>query len=150
VEMGIIRPKVRVAAPPFTLEGVEGGATHLEAYRGKVVLLHFWATWCDPCREEMPDLEALWQQVKGSDIAIIAVAGDRGKIGKVGAFCKKHGITFKVLHDPAGRVRRLYEVTALPTSYLIGSDGKISGKVLGARQWSGESAKKLFDHLLGR
>jgi peroxiredoxin len=147
-EMGVIKPKVRVEAPEFTLASLGGGERSLEDFKGKVILLNFWATHCEPCREEMPAMERLWKEMKGKGFVIIAVAGDRGSPKRVEEFCKTHGVTFPVLLDPRGDVRRTYEVTVLPTSYIIGRDGKFIGKVIGERQWDGTAAFKLVGGLL--
>jgi thiol-disulfide isomerase/thioredoxin len=155
--LGVIRPKVRVEAPPFTLASLGGGERSLEDFEGKVILLNFWAThcepcreempillnfWathCEPCREEMPAMERLWKELKDRGLVIIAVAGDRGFWSKsrVEKFIKTLGVTFPVLLDPRGDVRRTYEVAVLPTSYLIGKDGKFLGKVVGERLRTG-------------
>lgn len=148
--MGVIKPRVRVEAPNFTLEDIDGNPRRLNEFKGNVILLNFWATFCAPCREEMPAMERLWKELKDQGLVIIAVAGDRGRksMHKVKEFCVMHGMSFPVLLDPRGEVRRSYEVTALPTSYIIGRDGKISGKIIGARQWDTDESKKLFNALL--
>jgi peroxiredoxin len=147
-EMGVIQPKIRVEAPAFTLTAIEGAKRSLDEFKGKVILLNFWATWCAPCRDEMPAMEALWRRFKGKEFTIIAVAGDRGNMHRVGEFCRMNDVTFTVLLDPKGKVRNDYEVTALPTSYLIGRDGRIMGKILGAREWDSDDSIKLVEHLL--
>jgi peroxiredoxin len=148
--LGVIRPKVRVEAPPFTLASLGGGERSLEDFEGKVILLNFWATHCEPCREEMPAMERLWKELKDRGLVIIAVAGDRGFWSKsrVEKFIKTLGVTFPVLLDPRGDVRRTYEVAVLPTSYLIGKDGKFLGKVVGERRWDGSEAFELVESLL--
>ncbi len=145
---GVIKPKVRVEAPAFTLTTLDGGERSLDEFKGKVILLNFWATWCAPCRDEIPAMEALWRRFEGENFVIIAVAGDRGNMHRVGEFCRMNDVTFTVLLDPKGVVRRSYEVTALPTSYLIGRDGRIVGKILGAREWGSDDSIKLVEHLL--
>jgi peroxiredoxin len=147
-ELGVIRPKVRVEAPGFTLASLGGGDRSLEEFKGKVILLNFWATHCEPCREEMPAMERLWREMKKRGLVIIAVAADRGSPKKVEEFCKTTGVTFPVLLDPEGDVRRTYEVTVLPMSYIIGRDGKFIGKVIGEREWDGRAAFEFFEDLL--
>ncbi len=149
-EMGVIKPSTRVEAPGFSLTSLDGSISALSDTRGKVVLLHFWATWCLPCKDEMPAIERLWEKFKGEDFIILAVAVDRGKPKKVRKFSKKHGITFPILLDPKGSTRKTYEVSALPTSYIIGKDGRISGKVLGAKEWDKAEAVSFFEELLNR
>ncbi|MFQ5330407.1 MAG: TlpA disulfide reductase family protein [Thermodesulfobacteriota bacterium] len=146
--MGVIGPKVRVEAPAFTLTDVDGRERSLDDFKGKVILLNFWATWCAPCRDELPAMEALWRRFEGKGFTIVAVAGDRGKMHRVGEFCKMNDVTFTVFLDPTGKVRKEYEVSALPTSYLIGRDGKIVGKIMGAREWDSSEAVRLVANLL--
>ena len=146
-DMGVIKPKVRMNAPAFNLKTVAGGHTALSDFKGKVILLNFWATWCPDCREEMPSLQKLWKQFKAKGIVVIAVAVDRSQ-GEVESFVRKLGLTFPVLLDTDGDVRRNYEIAALPTTYIIGRDGRISGKIYGGREWAGKDADALMEHLL--
>lgn len=145
---GVIKPRVRVDAPGFTLEDLKGVKRSLQDYRGKVILINFWATWCGPCREEMPSLERLWQRFRKRGLVVIAIAADRGSMHMVERFCAMHRISFPVFLDPTGRVRRMYEVSVLPTSYIIGRDGKITGRIIGERRWDGEVFVRLFESLL--
>ncbi|MEE9614263.1 MAG: TlpA disulfide reductase family protein [Thermodesulfobacteriota bacterium] len=151
-EFGVITPKVRVEAPAFTLTDVEGEERSLEEFRGKLVLLNFWGTWCAPCRREMPALEKLWKEFGESGLVVVGVAGDRGRKGmqKVKEFRDTHSLTFPLLLDSEGDARKDYEIMALPTSYLIGRDGKFLGKILGEKEWDGEEAKELIIELLNR
>jgi peroxiredoxin len=146
----VIKPKVRVEAPAFTLTSLDASELGLTDFKDKIILLNFWATWCAPCREEMPDMEILWQTLKEAGLVVIAVAEDRGGPKAVREFAGEHNITFPILLDPAGSVRRAYEVTGLPTSYIIGRDRKISGKVIGARDWDGTQSIKFFKTLLNK
>jgi peroxiredoxin len=150
LELGVIKPKVRVKAPAFTLTSLNRGEFALTDFKGKLILLNFWATWCAPCKDEMGGMEKLWLRLKENDFVIIAVAEDRGNPKAVRRFSKEHNITFPVLLDPTGRARRAYEVVGLPTSYIIGKDGKISGKVIGARVWDGIESLKFFESLLDK
>jgi peroxiredoxin len=145
---GIIKPRVRVEAPAFTLEDLDGNELKLSDIKDKVVLLNFWATWCAPCVKEMDDMERLWQKLGKKGFMIIAVSEDRGSPKAVRRFTKAHSITFPVLLDPDGTARRAYEVTGLPTSYIIERDGRISGKIIGERDWDGVWAIEYFENLL--
>jgi peroxiredoxin len=147
-KMGILRPRVRMEAPAFSLPDIHGGRQSLADFRGKIVLLNFWATWCPDCREEMPSLEKLWEKYKTKGTVVIAVAVDRNR-SEVVSFSQKLGLTFPILPDPEGGVRKEYEVTALPMTYFIGKDGKISGRLFGGRDWAGKDADALMRHLLG-
>jgi peroxiredoxin len=146
-QMGVVKPRVRMEAPAFDLRDIQGGRKGLTDFKGKVILLNFWATWCPDCREEMPSLEKLWGKNKSKGVVIIAVAvGSRSK--EVESFARKLRLTFPILLDADGTVRRDYEVTALPMTYIIGKDGKISGRMYGGREWAGEGADALMEHLL--
>lgn len=144
-EFDISYPKQRLPAPGFQLPDLAAARVSLDDYRGKVVLMHFWATFCAPCVKEMPDLEVLWNDYLAEDLVILAVAADRGGGGEVHKFVKKAGVTFPVLLDPDGVVRNQYEVVGLPTSYLVGRDGKISGRAIGSRAWNGTEGRKIIE-----
>ena len=144
------RPRVRLPAPAFTLPSLDGGRVRLADFRGKVVLLNFWATWCRPCREEMPSLEALWADYRDRPFIVLAVTADRGSLRPVREFVRRHGLDFPVLLDADGAVRNRYEVYALPMTYLIGRDGRISGRAPAARDWNGPAARRLIDQLLAQ
>lgn len=144
----ITRPKQRLPAPGFQLPELNGDRVSLESYRGRVVLIHFWATFCIPCLKELPDLETLWQQYNRQGVVVLGVAADRGSQDIVQEFSSKAGVTFPVLLDPDGDVRNQYEVTALPMTYLVGRDGRISGRAFGAREWAGPQGRELIETLL--
>jgi len=144
----ITRPKQRVAAPGFRLPELASTVATLDDFRGKVVLLHFWATFCQPCKDEMPALENLWQRYGPDGLVILGIAADRGSIEVVRDFAARFGLTFPILHDESGTVRNRYEVTGLPTSYVIGRDGKISGRAIGTRDWNAPQAREFIESLL--
>jgi peroxiredoxin len=144
----ITLPKRRVEAPALRLPGLDGRPVTLDSYRGKVVLLHFWATFCVPCRDEMPALDDLWQQYGNDGLVVLGIAADRGSIGVVRDFVTEFGLGFPVLHDKSGSVRNRYEVTGLPTTYLIGRDGRISGRATGTRDWNSPQAREYIESLL--
>jgi len=135
------RHHTRLPAPAFTLSTLQGQTVHLHDYHGKLVLLNFWATWCPPCREEMPSLQSLWQDFKNRDFIILAVAADRGNKKGVARFTARLGLEFPILLDPDGQVRKRYEVFGLPLTYLIGKDGKILGRFTAAQAWDSTAIK---------
>jgi peroxiredoxin len=145
--MGVIKPKVRMEAPAFTLMSSDGGRRSISDFKGKIILLNFWATWCPNCREEMPSLEKLWEKYRSKDLVVIAVSVGRNS-GEIRSFAREQGLTFPILLDQEGAVRKEYEITALPMTYLIGRDGKISGRLYGSRDWAGKKADSLMEFLL--
>lgn len=146
--LAIDQPRERRPAPNFALPNPGGKTKKLERYRGDLIILNFWATWCRPCRAEMPALEALWQAYGDQGLTVIGVNVDRGGAGKVRAVAEELGITFPVLLDPDGEVRNRYKVTAFPQTYLIGRDGRFLGKAVGERDWASEAGHRLVRYFL--
>ncbi len=135
-DFGVIQPKARMLAPDFELTGMDGKLHSLSSYRGKIVMLHFWATWCVSCRREMPVLQKFRKGFEGSDFKLLSVNVDRDNRDIVKTFMQEIELQFDSLLDPDGEVRKAYAVRALPTTYLIGRDGKFSGYILGERDWN--------------
>lgn len=146
--MNVEKPKVRVKAPAFTLKNLDGQDMSLSGFQGKVVILNFWATWCAPCREEMPAMEKLWNKYKDKSFVIIAISADRGSPEVVRRFIEEQGVSYPVLLDPTGKVRNQYEVVAFPTTYIIGRDGRITGRIVGAAPWGGPASYRLVEEAL--
>jgi peroxiredoxin len=144
----ITSPKQRLMAPVFELPDLAASPVSLQDFRGKVVVAHFWATFCVPCLHEMPELESLWQQYRDQGLVIVGIAADRGDVAVVREFSEKNGLTFPVLHDADGLVRNRYEVMALPMSYVIGRDGKISGRAIGGQAWNSPGGRRVIEDLL--
>ena len=122
-------------APDFTLPTLSGAPIHLAELRGKVVLLNFWATWCVPCRTEMPTLEALYQRYKDRGLDVLAVNLDLRSTAGVAAFLQEVGVTFRVGLDPSWSIARAYRVLGLPTTYLIDRAGNVVVREVGERDW---------------
>ena len=146
-EMGVIRPRVRVEAPAFNLRDINGVRRGLTDFKGKVILLNFWATWCPHCREDMPSLQKLWEKFKSKGVVVIAVAVNR-RANDVDELARKLGLTFPILLDVDGSTRRAYEVAALPMTYIIGKDQRISGRIFGGKDWTDKDADALMKDLL--
>jgi peroxiredoxin len=125
-------------APLFTLPNIAGGESSLEDYRGKVVFLNFWATWCKPCEEEMPSMQALYEEHGGEAFEIVAVSLDSGGPEVVREFVEKYGLTFVILHDRKGRVKETYKTTGVPETFIVDQNGVIAEKAWGARDWSSD------------
>jgi peroxiredoxin len=137
-------------APVFTFPGLDGEMVSLTDYKGKVVFLNIWATWCPPCREEMPSMEKLYQQLKGEDFAILAVSIDASGAKAVGPFMKEYGLSFPALLDTGGTMQNLYGTTGLPESFIIGKEGRIEKIVIGPMDWSTPEVVRFFRNLLQR
>lgn len=126
--------------PPFTLPDLSGQSVSLADYKDRVIFLNFWATWCPPCREEMPSLQKLHEKLKGKNFIMLAVALDEEGKAVVKPFVEKGGYSFKVLLDPDGRVASRYQVWSIPTTFIINKEGKIVRRIVGSRDW----AKEIF------
>ncbi len=111
-------------APDFTLKSNSGDNLKLSEYEGEVVMINFWATWCGPCRQEMPALEQLYQKYKDLGFVILGVNIDEDS-SKTKDFLAKRPVNFPVLYDTKKQVSDLYNVVAMPTTYLIDRDGKL-------------------------
>jgi cytochrome c biogenesis protein CcmG/thiol:disulfide interchange protein DsbE len=144
--------KSRVAqglpAPTFILPGLDGKAVDLQAYKGKVVFLNIWATWCPPCREEMPSMERLYQALKGEDFEILVVSIDAAGAEAVAPFMKKYRLSFPALLDPEGTMKNLYGVTGVPESFIINKEGIIEKIVIGPMDWSTPEVVRFFRDLI--
>ena len=149
------------AAPAFSATTLDGEVVTLADYKDKVVLLNIWATWCGPCRTEMPSMQRLYESIRdsmgGEDFEILAVSvdvplGRRDLSGNLGgdlrAFADELDLTFSILHDPSGDIQRIYQATAVPESHLIGKDGLIYKKVAGETEWDAPDNQKLVRRLL--
>lgn len=126
---------VGVQAPGFTLKDVQGNEVTLSQFKGKVVFLNFWATWCPACRIEMPSMERLHETFSDQNFTVLTVNVDQDT-ATVKDFTKENSHSFPVLLDPDGRVQRIYGVFRLPETFLIDPSGAIVEHYLGARDWS--------------
>ncbi len=111
-------------APEFTLPGSQGDEVRLSQWRGQVVVIDFWASWCKPCREELPALEALYQAQKDKGLVVIGVNLDEERTDAL-AFLKQHNVSFPIGFDPEGTMADTWELPKMPTSYIIDTEGKI-------------------------
>jgi cytochrome c biogenesis protein CcmG, thiol:disulfide interchange protein DsbE len=133
--------------PDFTLPNPDGKKLSLKGFRGKVVFLNFWATWCAPCREEMPAMEKLYQEFKDNNFVILAVNVKDRKQDAVN-FVKELKLTYPIVIDPEGQVGLLYGAWGLPTTYLIGPKGEGLARAWGPAEWYGPAARKLIKDLV--
>ena len=116
----------------FTLTDLQGKTWTLKDLKGKVVLVNFWATWCPPCRKEMPDLEALYNRFQEQGFVILAVSEDE-ETAKVGPFIAEHKITYPILLDPGSKVNNLFQVEGIPKSFVYDRDGKLVAQSIDMR-----------------
>lgn len=144
---GFQLPVKPLAAPDFTLPSLDGTETSLSSFRGKVVLLNFWATWCPPCRAEMPSMETLYRTLAPDGFEIVAVDMQESE-DVVRNYITENGHTFPVLLDRTGATGRTYAVRGIPTSYLIGRDGMVLGMTVGGRDWMDPSVLEAVRSLL--
>lgn len=136
-------------APDFNaVELPSGRPTSIENYRGKVVLLNIWATWCPPCKVEMPSMERLHRKLAGTDFQLVAVSVDEQDSSVVNKFVADMGLTFQVLHNQDGTIRQIYQTTGVPESFVIDRDGVIVKKVIGAADWDAPVNEHLILRLL--
>ena len=134
-------------ATGFTLPTLDGTQVSLQSHRGKVVFLNFWATWCIPCREEMPAMEQLHQTFRSQGLTILAV-NLKESPEQVKAFMDQYHLSFTVLLDHDGSVFRDYTVMGLPTTYLISREGMLLARGVGGRDWTKAEGKDLIRALL--
>ena len=146
-KLGIERPEKKILAPDFALEDLSGKRMNLKSLRGKVVFLNFWATWCVPCRQEMPSMEKLHRELVGQGVEVVAVNFRESKT-EVSKFFDELGLTFTALLDRDGKVFEEYGAWSLPLSYFINRNGEFVGKAIGYRKWDGPEGKAFFQRLL--
>jgi len=144
-------------APDFAVADEQGETVTLATYAGRVVLLNVWATWCGPCREEMPSMQRLYDRFSPEDFEIAAISVDAlpdrtDEQGNPGgdpfAFARDLGLTFPILLDPSGEIQRIYRTSAVPESFLIGRDGVIYKKVAGSTDWESPANIELVRRLV--
>ncbi len=146
---------IRAAAPQplptLAFETMEGAPTGLDAFKGKVVVLNLWATWCAPCREEMPALDRLQARFADRPVVVLALSVDRAGPERVRAFLADAGVEhLQVYRDPKAAATRALRVPGLPATLLVDKDGREAGRVLGIARWDGPEAVAAVEELLAR
>ncbi len=155
---GRLRPVgAGTVAPQFEVIDLGGNPARLSDYEGEVVMINIWATWCAPCRFEMPSMERLHQRFKDDGLRSLAISvdaklGEADQVGRPGgdlqAFADSLGLTFTILHDPSGEIQNLYQTTGVPETLLVGRDGVIYKKVAGPTEWDASEHQELIRRLL--
>ena len=133
--------------PALRLQDLEGKVHTLADYRGKVVLINFWATWCAPCRYEMPSIEKLRDALKGRPFAVLAVNLGEPE-PRIRAFLQEVPLRFPVLLDPEAQAAQAWKVKALPATFVVGPDGRVRYRYIGELDWSRDPARKAIVALL--
>lgn len=141
-------PHTGYDAADFALPDLQGRIHRLSELRGKVVFLNLWATWCPPCREEMPGMEKLYQRLKGRDFAMLAVAEDEGGAAAVGPFVRDNGLTFPVLLDPEATLSPRYGATGYPETFIIDRNGQVVHHTIGPAEWNDPEMVAFIEQLL--
>lgn len=141
----LVRPKP-LTLPELTFAGPGGETKTLADFKGKIVLLNIWASWCVPCREEMPQLDKLQAELGAKDFDVVAVNIDRGGGDKAKKFLEETGATHLVPYaDPSGKLFAAAKAVGMPTTLLIDRDGKEIGRLVGPADWGSEDAKRLIE-----
>jgi thiol-disulfide isomerase/thioredoxin len=142
-----LKPWTGGATPPLVLQDLHGRTHRLADYRGKVVLVNFWATWCEPCREEMPSIERLRQSLAGKPFEVLAVnIGE--PLGRIERFLEKMPLGFPVLLDRDSGAAKAWKARVVPATFLVGPDGRIRYVHYGELDWSSEPVRKRVAELL--
>jgi peroxiredoxin len=135
--------------PAWRLERFGGGHASLDAWKDRLVVLNFWATWCTPCTLEMPTLEALWRDYRARGLVVVGISVDRGAPRPLlEPYLKNLSITFPVLLDPQMATAGAWRVTGLPATFVIRPGGEVAGVALGAREWNSAEMRALLETML--
>lgn len=142
--------QIGMRAPDYTVANVMTGDSIAlrSGYEGKVVLINVWATWCIPCRKEMPSMERLWTAFKDDGFAIAAVSVDDASPETVRAFAEELGLTFDILHDRSGNIQPAYQTLGVPQSYLLDRRGRVVEVALGEERWDSPEHRARITALL--
>lgn len=142
-----VQPAIEAGqAADFALRDTDGRERRLAEFKGKVLLVHFWASWCEPCRTEFPALSRLAADLGSRGFAVIAIATDSRE--RVDSFLKENRASFPVLIDQYGSVMRKYKVSLIPVSVIVGIDGQVVGTLLGPRDYGSAEARGYFEKIL--
>ncbi|MAG14020.1 MAG: hypothetical protein CMN78_05435 [Spirochaetales bacterium] len=147
MELGFQVFREPVEAPDFTLKDLNGDDVSLSSFKGKFVFLNFWATWCGPCRVEMPSMQTMYDTLKGYDFEILAVDLQESE-RTVKKFIQDAEFTFPVVLDRNGRVGADYGARSIPTTYLINTEGYAIGFLIGSRRWDEDGVYETFKNQL--
>lgn len=136
-DIDLIRLEHKPPAPEFSLPGMDDKVHKLSDYRGKPVIVSFWATWCPPCRAELPSMNRAWDKIKGDDIIMLFVNINEGK-EDIEAFEEVYPINFTVLRDETAGQLHNWNMTGLPTTFIIDPVGRVVYQAMGEREWDND------------
>jgi peroxiredoxin len=148
-EMGITRIPSTAVPLDIALKDLNGATIRFSDFKGKIVFLNFWTTWCPSCRYEMPSMENLHTKFKEKDFVVVAIDMQESAIS-VKKFFKEYKLTFMALLDSEGKVADLFGVRSIPTTFILDKQGRIIGGAVGARKWDSEKSEALFEYLIGQ
>lgn len=131
------------------LKDIDNRDVSISDFRGKIVFLNFWTTWCPTCRIEMPSMEKLHQKFKNNDFAMVTI-NLQESADRVKNFFKEYKLSFTALLDTAGEVGTMFGLYQIPTTYILDKKGRIIGKAVGPREWDSKKSISLFEHLIDR
>lgn len=146
-KMGVLSVPHMAEAIDFTLKDLDGNPVRLSDFRGKIILLNFWATWCPECRIEMPSMQKLHSRFKDYNFVLVSIS-IKESASEVKNFFKKYKLTFIGLLDSDGEVGSQMAIRAIPTTFILDKNGKIAGTIMGAREWDSKASIALFEHLI--
>jgi len=146
-DLGILAVSQPNSPVEFRLADLNGKKISLSDFRGKIVFINFWATWCGPCRVEMPAMQKLHTRFKDQNFAMVTI-NLQEPARKVREFVDRYKLTFTVLLDSQGETGSRFGIRALPTTFILDKSGRIMGQALGAREWNSKKAIALFKHLI--
>ena len=150
LKIGINPIKGDKKAPDFSLKDLNGKKVEIKQFKGKIIFLNFWATWCAPCKEEMSSLEVLHQKFKEKNFVLLTISVDYGGLKSVREFMDKHRYTFPVLLDPKSEVLDLFNVKGIPTTFIIDKKGRMIGRAIGPRDWKSPEVISLINLLIAK
>ena len=136
-------------APDFKLKDTKGNTWELSKLRGKVVFVNFWATWCPPCRAEMPSMQTLYQSMPQDKFVMLAILSNDEPL-RAEALATKIGATFPILQDPGSPIATAYGITGVPETYIVDTEGILRQKFIGPRPWDSQGAKDMLNLYLPR
>lgn len=150
LEPGMVEyPEEAFISPAFELPTLHGGKIRLSDYRGKVVFINFWATWCATCEVEMPSMQKLYDRFKGKGFEMLTISVDKDP-EKIPEFMQKYNLNFPVLLDPEEEIaKKVYKTTGVPETFIVDQQGIIRHKAVGPRDWATDEIIQSFSMLIG-